>query len=135
MNEVAGPKPFRKQLGQGFAILGNVGLLITPLFLSLDVGKGVGFRLGVVCSAILSVFAAILGGLIIGGWREAGHELVRGCFLGFLFVALVFSLAFLQTGLPHSTNIAWTIFLMSIAGTVALGLILLVFRRKKIWSP
>ena len=106
MTEVAHPFFTTRQFGQGFAVLGQAGLLITPLFLSLDLGIRDGVRFGVALSAVLSVLAAIIGGLIVGGWRKAAHEFVRGCFLGFVLVTVVFSLAFLTHGLPHSANIA-----------------------------
>jgi hypothetical protein len=122
------------QFGQGLTVLGHAGFLIMPLYISLDLGSRVGLRLGVMISAVLAVLAAIIGGMIIGGWRKAAHNLVHGCFMGFGLVTIVFSLAFLQHGLPHSTNIAWTIFSVSLAVLTGSGLLLAIGHRRWAWK-
>jgi hypothetical protein len=130
------PSPFfaTRQFGQGFAVLGQAGLLITPLFVSLELGSRGGLRFGVAISALLSFLAAIIGGLIVGGWRKAAQNIVRGCIVGFGVVTIVFFIAFLENGFPHSTNVAWKIFCVSVAVTTCSAVLLAIGYRKWSWT-
>jgi hypothetical protein len=133
VTEVADPFFTARKFGQGLAVLSHGGFLILPLFMSLDLGSRDGVRSGLVLSAVLSLLAAILGGLIVGGWRKAAYNIVLGCFAGFGMVTVVFGFAFLQVGFPHSTNIASKIFSVSITVALLSVVLLALGRRKRFW--